>query len=840
MTVSFVTVFLFGIFFNFGTASVAHAGRIIDGIEYNEKFFPNVARLFDQYGQDHCTGTLIDHNHVLTAAHCFFEPNDRGSRSVLGADMRVRLNGQIYQSKQVYIHPAYQNKIWGCSEGQVDAAIIELTKDVPNITPAPLFTDRISVGTEVTIAGYGLAGLGNEYGDLPQPFLQLSTPPIGKIYAGTTIIEGFGRSFLQKNPDSTYVYWYFNEGDSNTAPGDSGGPAFLDNKLVAITCGGLRPSQKYGVSSVDTRIDIMAGWIKDVLSGKVKPTADPKKPEDPLCSPRFPKGGGDSLPMESTFGNLIKINSDIVCGGVLFPNPYYNTSNNRYAIWAELGFRRTNDSRPNNPLLISELVQPKNITLIVQTKTGKQLDTLVTAPQPIIYSKEEKQQLVIDSAIIDASSHGAKTVQFYEPGYYQISVWYKNQKIISKDICLPTYTPVPLKPKPGDVTCNGYLPHPLSSNSLDEASVPYILTIGDPIFIKGANNDIAQFNTPLLYILMDNPNNETKVTESLQTVIYKKNELQKVEDTASLESQNILYNTQSLWNYQWTGLVPENEYVIYFYDKATGSKSSYINLVWGKDGKWIASTVSSLPAWTENVTKSVVAIGGTKIVFADPSADEGDARSVTVTSAVNYANTKRTGKVSDARVVLRLYNIDSTGAQTLNTEEVQSVAPVYNQDTKLAKRISGLIPGQKYAVQFVDPANGNAASTARVIEAKDGKFGIADDQSLITKTTAADDSTADQSSSEKTLLHNPLKDGLDSIPAIIAAVVDDIVIPIAIPFLALAIIYTGFLFVQARGNSTKLEEAKKALQWTLIGGALILGAYVIATAIQSTIANIVR
>jgi elastase-2 len=93
---------------------------------------------------------------------------------------------------------------------------------------------------------------------------------------------------------------------------------------------------------------------------------------------------------------------------------------------------------------------------------------------------------------------------------------------------------------------------------------------------------------------------------------------------------------------------------------------------------------------------------------------------------------------------------------------------------------------------------------------------------------------------KKGLLRNPLRKGLDSIPDIVAALVKNIVIPIAIPFLALSIIYTGFLFIQARGNKEKLVKAKEALKWTLIGGAIILASYVIATALQGTIADIIR
>lgn len=61
---------------------------------------------------------------------------------------------------------------------------------------------------------------------------------------------------------------------------------------------------------------------------------------------------------------------------------------------------------------------------------------------------------------------------------------------------------------------------------------------------------------------------------------------------------------------------------------------------------------------------------------------------------------------------------------------------------------------------------------------------------------------------------------------------------IGIPVIALAIIYTGFLFVSASGNSEKLTKAKSALLYTLIGGALLLGAFVIAHAISSTVDEI--
>lgn len=86
-------------------------------------------------------------------------------------------------------------------------------------------------------------------------------------------------------------------------------------------------------------------------------------------------------------------------------------------------------------------------------------------------------------------------------------------------------------------------------------------------------------------------------------------------------------------------------------------------------------------------------------------------------------------------------------------------------------------------------------------------------------------------------IKNPLNSEIDTIPKFIEAVIN-IVLVVGVPIVVLAVIYTGFLFVSAQGNSEKLTKAKKALLYTLIGAALLLGAFVIANAIQSTIADI--
>ena len=64
------------------------------------------------------------------------------------------------------------------------------------------------------------------------------------------------------------------------------------------------------------------------------------------------------------------------------------------------------------------------------------------------------------------------------------------------------------------------------------------------------------------------------------------------------------------------------------------------------------------------------------------------------------------------------------------------------------------------------------------------------------------------------------------------------IIKIGAPLIAFAIIYAGFLFVFAQGNSEKLDKAKETLLYTLIGAALLLGSWAIAQIISNTVSAI--
>ncbi|MFH1170098.1 MAG: hypothetical protein V1704_00860 [Candidatus Vogelbacteria bacterium] len=84
-------------------------------------------------------------------------------------------------------------------------------------------------------------------------------------------------------------------------------------------------------------------------------------------------------------------------------------------------------------------------------------------------------------------------------------------------------------------------------------------------------------------------------------------------------------------------------------------------------------------------------------------------------------------------------------------------------------------------------------------------------------------------------LENPLTS--DSILILLTKLLE-IVRDVGIPVIAIFIVYSGFLFVKAQGNDSKLSEAKATLMWTVIGAAIVLGATVISEVIQATIGGL--
>lgn len=82
---------------------------------------------------------------------------------------------------------------------------------------------------------------------------------------------------------------------------------------------------------------------------------------------------------------------------------------------------------------------------------------------------------------------------------------------------------------------------------------------------------------------------------------------------------------------------------------------------------------------------------------------------------------------------------------------------------------------------------------------------------------------------------NPIKYStfMDFVQAIL-----QVVLKIGIPVAAMFIIYSGFLFVKAQGNESELTKAKSAFTYAVIGTAILLGSWLLAEGIGSTIESL--
>lgn len=86
-------------------------------------------------------------------------------------------------------------------------------------------------------------------------------------------------------------------------------------------------------------------------------------------------------------------------------------------------------------------------------------------------------------------------------------------------------------------------------------------------------------------------------------------------------------------------------------------------------------------------------------------------------------------------------------------------------------------------------------------------------------------------------LQNPLK--YESIQQLVPALLD-IATQIGLVICTFFIIYAGFKYVTARGNSNDIEKAHSILLWSVVGTAVLLGAKVLASILANTVDQIVK
>jgi secreted trypsin-like serine protease len=245
--------------------------QIANGQAAQLGWFPYMAGLKKTNSQFmFCGGSLISDRHVLTAAHCFARgivtPSSKDNRMKAVPNLEVIL-GRIDISTQdgisvgvddIYIHPSFNSTSY-----ENDIAVVKLSNRVQftnNIIPLNLINGDFSVGTVVTVTGFGYVDQQERL--MPKILQYINVPIVNGAYC------------LNKNKYfNQYVQLCVGSGNGQDAcTGDSGGPAAVfDSSKKAwfqtgiVSFGGV-PCGGQGVIGTYAKVSVYVNWIKQQMA----------------------------------------------------------------------------------------------------------------------------------------------------------------------------------------------------------------------------------------------------------------------------------------------------------------------------------------------------------------------------------------------------------------------------------------------------------------------------------------------------------------------------------------------------------------------------------------------
>lgn len=207
-------------------------------------------------------GTLVGKNWVLTASHV--------AQVVSPLSRFVTFGEKNFRIKAVYLHPSWPGRLTRTSN---DVALIELEKPVEGIKPVLVYEKSDEVGKDIVFVGSGFTGNGK-------------TGPTTNDHvwrAAQNRIEKVGATFINFTFDAPPKG---NDLEGISGPGDSGGPALLEQggKTYIVGTSSANSSNgaecTYGSQEFYGRVSTASSWIHRTMEthegakpmlGEIKP-----------------------------------------------------------------------------------------------------------------------------------------------------------------------------------------------------------------------------------------------------------------------------------------------------------------------------------------------------------------------------------------------------------------------------------------------------------------------------------------------------------------------------------------------------------------------------------------
>lgn len=251
------------------------------------------------------SGTLIESNWILTAAHNFYDSESQDAPAPssgvivkVGSDPNNPIGE--YTVSNIILHPSWLNGDQDYSDAN-DLCLVKLSTPISNLTPAPIhFSNAEQIGTKVWFSGYG--DYSREEGQNPDLLSKRHaientldrvksglTTNIGVVtYSGGLLAfdfddpEGMINALGDDTVNEDEGILGAGSSDSNalelegaTVQGDSGGPLFIKNgstwEVAGVLSGGAdeptfdHQDGDYGDISIFTSVSTSYNWILSVI-----------------------------------------------------------------------------------------------------------------------------------------------------------------------------------------------------------------------------------------------------------------------------------------------------------------------------------------------------------------------------------------------------------------------------------------------------------------------------------------------------------------------------------------------------------------------------------------------